>query len=198
VHSVVRDVCKYYGPVSLYLVFVLTSSLCDHPLKTLCTDLESVTVTTCKCQPVAILLVRNGVFPASPTKPQTGISIDLLEVYRALLERSCDAITALAAALHTIYDRREFKIYSTRVSTTMSSLSLSVNSFPRIEASVRPIHFGSASATPSSGQATSGLGCRRGSRLPSQPRMRRCSLPPHPPQGLQGTAGISRCRRPQR
>ncbi|KAJ7841922.1 hypothetical protein B0H14DRAFT_2359849 [Mycena olivaceomarginata] len=74
-----------------------------------CTDLEEVQIVTCPCKPVALLLVENGVFPASPTKVQTGVSIDLLEVYRALFERSCDAITALAAALQTIYDRRGFR-----------------------------------------------------------------------------------------
>ncbi|KAJ6533961.1 hypothetical protein DFH09DRAFT_1405699 [Mycena vulgaris] len=61
-----------------------------------------------------VLLVRNGVFPTSPSQPRTGVSIDFLEIYRALFERSCDAITALAAALHTIYDRRGFRVISTR------------------------------------------------------------------------------------
>ncbi|KAJ7834258.1 hypothetical protein B0H14DRAFT_2363941 [Mycena olivaceomarginata] len=79
-----------------------------------CTDLEEVQIVTCPCKPVALLLVRNGVFPASPTKVQTGVSIDLLEVYRTLFERSCDAITALAAALQTIYDRRGFRVSAQR------------------------------------------------------------------------------------
>ncbi|KAJ6552137.1 hypothetical protein DFH09DRAFT_1281123 [Mycena vulgaris] len=61
-----------------------------------------------------VLLVRNGVFPTSPSQPRTGVSVDFLEIYRALFERSCDAITALAAALHTIYDRRGFRVISTR------------------------------------------------------------------------------------
>ncbi|KAJ6451750.1 hypothetical protein C8R45DRAFT_848226, partial [Mycena sanguinolenta] len=60
------------------------------------------------------LLVQHGVFPASPSRPRTGVSIDLLEVYRALFERSCDAITALAAALHTVYGRRGFQLISER------------------------------------------------------------------------------------
>jgi hypothetical protein len=81
-----------------------------------CTDLEEVQIVTWPCKPVALLLVENGVFPASPTKVQTGVSIDLLEVYRALFERSCDAITALAAALQTIYDRRGFRVSAQRVS----------------------------------------------------------------------------------
>ncbi|KAJ7620660.1 hypothetical protein B0H17DRAFT_964718 [Mycena rosella] len=61
------------------------------------------------------MLVQNSVFPTSPSQPCTGVSVDLLEIYRALFERSCDAITALAAALHTIYDRRGFRVISNRV-----------------------------------------------------------------------------------
>ncbi|KAJ7080173.1 hypothetical protein B0H15DRAFT_997436, partial [Mycena belliarum] len=55
---------------------------------------------------------QHGVFPASPTKTKTGVSIDVLDFYRAFFERSCDAITALAAALHTLYDRRGFRVTS--------------------------------------------------------------------------------------
>ncbi|KAJ7816700.1 hypothetical protein B0H14DRAFT_2370757 [Mycena olivaceomarginata] len=65
--------------------------------------------------PASVLLVQHGVFPMSPTRPKTGVSIDLLEVYRALFERSCDAINALSSALHTIYDRRGFQIMSSEV-----------------------------------------------------------------------------------
>ncbi|KAJ6582196.1 hypothetical protein B0H19DRAFT_1370295 [Mycena capillaripes] len=76
------------------------------------TNPETVHVVTCSCMPMAVLLVEHGVFPVSPIQPRTGVSIELLEIYRALFERSCDAITALAAALHTIYDRRGFKVVS--------------------------------------------------------------------------------------
>ncbi|KAJ7463706.1 hypothetical protein FB451DRAFT_1139435 [Mycena latifolia] len=75
---------------------------------------ESVHVITCSCMPVPVLLVCHGVFPTSPSQCRTGVSIDFLDVYRALFERSCDAITALAAALHTVYDRRGFRVISTR------------------------------------------------------------------------------------
>ncbi|KAJ7739076.1 hypothetical protein DFH07DRAFT_752302, partial [Mycena maculata] len=51
----------------------------------------------------------------SPTRTKTGIAIDVLDFYRALFERSCDAITALAAALHTVYDRRGFRVLSDQV-----------------------------------------------------------------------------------
>ncbi|KAJ7339307.1 hypothetical protein DFH08DRAFT_812693 [Mycena albidolilacea] len=79
-----------------------------------CTDLEEVQIVTCPCKPVALLLVENGVFPVSPTKVQTGVSIDLLEVYRTLFECSCDAITTLAAALQTIYDCHGFRVSAQR------------------------------------------------------------------------------------
>ncbi|KAJ6505166.1 hypothetical protein C8R45DRAFT_817754 [Mycena sanguinolenta] len=72
---------------------------------------EEVIVVDVKCLYISL---QHGVFPASPTRPRTGVSIDLLEIYRALFERSCDAITALASALHTIYGRRGFKVISTR------------------------------------------------------------------------------------
>ncbi|KAJ7917138.1 hypothetical protein B0H13DRAFT_1608630 [Mycena leptocephala] len=64
--------------------------------------------------PLGVLLVQHGVFPASPTKPHVGVSLDVLDIYRAMFERSCDAIHALAAVLHTIYDRRGFTVVSER------------------------------------------------------------------------------------
>jgi hypothetical protein len=65
--------------------------------------------------PVSVLLVQNGVFPASPTRVQTGVSIDMLEIYHALFECSCDVITALASALHTIYECRGFWVLGQKV-----------------------------------------------------------------------------------
>ncbi|KAJ7431750.1 hypothetical protein B0H11DRAFT_1761580 [Mycena galericulata] len=73
-----------------------------------------VRITTCDCLPAPILLLQHGLFPASPTKPRTAVSIDLLDLYRGFFERSCDAITALAAALHTTYTRRGFAVDSLR------------------------------------------------------------------------------------
>ncbi|KAK7027622.1 hypothetical protein R3P38DRAFT_2776627 [Favolaschia claudopus] len=91
------------GPTTVYNVKCLYTSYIQH-----------VEITTCPCKPAAVLLVEHGVFPASPTQPKTGISIDLLDFYRALFERSCDAVTALAAALHTLYERRGFKVTTAR------------------------------------------------------------------------------------
>jgi len=44
------------------------------------------------------------------------ISVELLSFYRALFERSCDAVNALAAALSTYYARRGFRVANRKVS----------------------------------------------------------------------------------
>ncbi|KAJ7828627.1 hypothetical protein B0H13DRAFT_1916981 [Mycena leptocephala] len=82
---------------------------CLYPLHVL-----RVQITTCDCMPLGVLLVQHGVFPASPSKPNTGVSLDVLDIYRAMFERSCDTINTLAAALHTIYDRLGFTVVSER------------------------------------------------------------------------------------
>ncbi|KAI0746147.1 hypothetical protein C8Q76DRAFT_605599, partial [Earliella scabrosa] len=46
----------------------------------------------------------------SPSQPRMAVSIDLLDLYFALFERSADAITALAGALKSLYQRRGFPI----------------------------------------------------------------------------------------
>ncbi|CAK5267327.1 unnamed protein product [Mycena citricolor] len=57
---------------------------------------------------VPVLLLQNGVFPGSPCHPRTGVSLKVLDSYQAYFERSGDAVTALAAALCTVYRRRGF------------------------------------------------------------------------------------------
>ncbi|KAJ7575862.1 hypothetical protein C8J56DRAFT_800901 [Mycena floridula] len=56
------------------------------------------------------LLVANGLFPTSPVIPKYAVTIQLLDLYRALFERSCDAIHALANALHTVYNKKGFRL----------------------------------------------------------------------------------------
>jgi hypothetical protein len=57
------------------------------------------------------------------------ISIDLLEFYHALFERSCDAVNAMAAALHSFYSRRGFHMLNSKVSKIkMSRLCISLTS----------------------------------------------------------------------
>ncbi|KAG9316189.1 hypothetical protein JVU11DRAFT_2213 [Chiua virens] len=67
-----------------------------------------VDVGSCKCSSLSEVLLDFGLFPSAPSQPRMAISMDLLALYRALFERSCDAINALASALHTHYTRRGF------------------------------------------------------------------------------------------
>ncbi|TFK58212.1 hypothetical protein BDN72DRAFT_733347, partial [Pluteus cervinus] len=67
---------------------------------------------------VAQVLIAQGLFPASPVHPNLAFSIDLLELYQALFERSCDAVGSMATALHTYYQRRGFSILNKKVCPT--------------------------------------------------------------------------------
>ncbi|KAG1769968.1 hypothetical protein EV702DRAFT_1181682 [Suillus placidus] len=55
-------------------------------------------------------LVSHGLFPTSPSQPRMAISVELLAFYRSLFQHSCDAVNALASALHTHYVRRGYRI----------------------------------------------------------------------------------------
>ena len=50
------------------------------------------------------------------------VSVELLAFYRALFERSCNAINALASVLHTHYTRRRFHVVNKAVSTSLSDV----------------------------------------------------------------------------
>ncbi|EMD32841.1 hypothetical protein CERSUDRAFT_27471, partial [Gelatoporia subvermispora B] len=58
---------------------------------------------------VAHVLVASGMFPTAPLIPRIAISIDLLEFYSAIFERSGDAVTALARALRNLYSKRGWR-----------------------------------------------------------------------------------------
>ncbi|OSD07573.1 hypothetical protein PYCCODRAFT_1403249 [Trametes coccinea BRFM310] len=72
--------------------------------------LVSIQVSFCECRSISQRLVTNGLFPTSPSQPRVAISIDLLDFYFALFERSADAVSALAGALKTFYERRGFPV----------------------------------------------------------------------------------------
>ncbi|TDL19236.1 hypothetical protein BD410DRAFT_900284 [Rickenella mellea] len=55
-------------------------------------------------------LVEHGLFPTSPVEPRVAVSIDFLEFYKKLFERSGDAITAVAAALRDFYISRGYRL----------------------------------------------------------------------------------------
>ena len=83
---------------------------------TMLIDIVTTTFETCECTTLPQTLIRNGLFPTSPTHPRSAISIDLLDLYFALFERSADAVSALAGALKTMYYRRGFSILNGKVS----------------------------------------------------------------------------------
>ncbi|KAJ2923323.1 hypothetical protein H1R20_g13768, partial [Candolleomyces eurysporus] len=71
-------------------------------------------ITACACQPLTYVLVRNGMFPTAPLSPRWAVSIELLDLFLALTERSSDAVTALAAALNSTYKRRSFVLLTSK------------------------------------------------------------------------------------
>ena len=79
-------------------------------------DIATITFETCECITLPQALVHHGLFPTSPTQPRLSVSIDLLDLYFALFERSADAVSALAGALKTMYTRRGFSILNGKVS----------------------------------------------------------------------------------
>ena len=66
-------------------------------------DFVTTDVQSCQCSTVSQVLVHFGLFPTTPAQPCMAVSTDLLAFYRALFKRSCDAVNALASALHTYY-----------------------------------------------------------------------------------------------
>ncbi|KNZ79946.1 hypothetical protein J132_08423 [Termitomyces sp. J132] len=71
---------------------------------------EKLTVEWCTCEDLLQVLVKNGLFPTSPIQPRMAISVHLLDFYRALFEKSCDAVNAMASALNLFYARRGFVV----------------------------------------------------------------------------------------
>ncbi|KAH7905365.1 hypothetical protein BJ138DRAFT_1138299 [Hygrophoropsis aurantiaca] len=69
-----------------------------------------INVQHCKCSTIGQVLIAHGLFPTAPAQPRMAISIELLSFYRALFERSCDAVNALSSALNTFYIRRGFRM----------------------------------------------------------------------------------------
>ncbi|KAF9258459.1 hypothetical protein L218DRAFT_877165, partial [Marasmius fiardii PR-910] len=63
-------------------------------------------------------LVQHSFFPASPSQPRVAFSISLLDLYHALREKSCDAVTALAGALDKVYKHHGFGLLSISIHDT--------------------------------------------------------------------------------
>ncbi|KAG1857649.1 hypothetical protein C8R48DRAFT_775569 [Suillus tomentosus] len=71
---------------------------------------ETIEALSCQCSSLPQVLIHHGLFPTAPSQPQMAVSLELLSFYRALFERSCDAINALTCALKTYYFCRGFQL----------------------------------------------------------------------------------------
>lgn len=78
-------------------------------------DFHKLSVHWCNCEDLPHVLVTHGLFPTAPSYPRMAISVHLLDFYRALFERSCDAVNAMARALNTFYARRGYIITDKKV-----------------------------------------------------------------------------------
>lgn len=100
---------KYCKIICLYFDRKNPAAQCNcYESDLLFLDFKNVTVTSCNCDSTSQILVRNGLFPTSPSQTRFSVSIALLDFYAALFERSCDAVNALATALNNFYIRRGF------------------------------------------------------------------------------------------
>lgn len=63
-------------------------------------------------------LVLHGLFPTAPSQPRVAISIDLLEMYQHLVERSGIAVDAFTTALNDFYSSRGYQIQDSKVIIT--------------------------------------------------------------------------------
>jgi CxC1 like cysteine cluster associated with KDZ transposases len=83
-------------------------------------DYNSMSISTCNCRTLPQLLVANGLFPTAPSQPRIAVAINLLGLYRALFEQSCDTVNAIASALHSFYTERGFYMQDKAVSVALS------------------------------------------------------------------------------
>jgi hypothetical protein len=82
-----------------------------HQILQVAKDVQGFTflsILSCRCATAPQVLVLHGLFPTSPSQPHMAVSTELLAFYRMLFECSCDAVNALASALHTHYICRGF------------------------------------------------------------------------------------------
>ena len=103
------------------------SMLCNGRYTNGYADFRVVTVHSCNCNPIAQQLIQQGLFPAAPEQPRVAVALELLGLYRALFERSCDAVNALAESLHSHYGQRGFHIVDKKVKACLYLRLLKLN-----------------------------------------------------------------------
>ena len=87
-------------------------------------DIIMIIFESCTCATIPQVLVHNGLFPTSPLQPQVAVSIDLLDFYAVLFDRSADAVMALAGTLKAMYSWHRFPILNQKVSFQDTSIIL--------------------------------------------------------------------------
>ncbi|KAF5332294.1 hypothetical protein D9611_008142 [Ephemerocybe angulata] len=75
---------------------------------------EKHAVQYCACETICQVLIRNGLFPCSPSMPRMAVEINLLALYRAQWEKACEAVNAISGALHSHYVRRGFPMINSK------------------------------------------------------------------------------------
>ncbi|KAG1745519.1 uncharacterized protein EDB91DRAFT_1236381 [Suillus paluster] len=84
------------------LIPTLVTVLLEYTARTLGAPLQRTPLTLSLCRS-HMFLVFHGLFPTSPSQPHMAVSVELLAFYQTLFKCSCDAVNALASALHTHY-----------------------------------------------------------------------------------------------
>ncbi|KAJ7573140.1 hypothetical protein C8J56DRAFT_1066824 [Mycena floridula] len=111
------------GPASLFSVCRAACSQQICQVKCYFLDsVYSINVSHCRCQGPCLVLVQNGLFPASPSAPRTAFSIPLLDFYNSLFEQSCDAVNAMSSALQGYYEHRGYPFLHQNGSLVMDGI----------------------------------------------------------------------------
>ena len=84
-------------------------------------DFKTLKIKHCACHTLPQVLVLHGLFPTAPDQIRMAVSVELLDFYSALFERSCDAVNAMAAALNTFYNRRGLFLVNSKVRVVANS-----------------------------------------------------------------------------
>ena len=71
-------------------------------------DYDEKSVPYCACHLLPTVLICHSLFPSAPHQPRIAFALTLLNFYQSLFEHVCDAINALASALHSSYERQGF------------------------------------------------------------------------------------------
>src|SRR5271168_3277372 len=87
----------------------------------------SIDVLSCRCSMLPQVLLHHGLFPTAPSQPRMAVSVDLLSFYRALFERSCDTINALASALKNHYSQQGYQMTDAQVTISYILISLLIH-----------------------------------------------------------------------